>query len=371
MKKITGQFPISTSYDFNKIAPASKICFLDIETTGLSSGNSFLYLIGLVRICDDSFETLQLFAESHEDEPLLLTELSDYLKDYTHIIHFNGNTFDIPYLKAKYEQHGIPSPFNDLSGIDLYKRIRSFKKLLKLPDLKQKTIEALLDTGRVDEYSGGELIKVYENYLLNPNEEDLSLLLLHNREDILGLTRISIFMELTDIIETPQAVRKVVLNTYEDYYGVAKKELLITLKLSSDFPSDLSCREGDFYMNIEGDLLHISVPVLEDELKYFYANYKDYYYLPEEDAAFHKSVASFVDPEHRVKCTKANCYTKRKSLFVPEFAPVVQPIFKKNYEDTIQYFELTDEIKKNRDAFSLYASNILSYIAYKTSSDKE
>ena len=34
----------------------------------------------------------------------------------------------------------------------------------------------------------------------------------------------------------------------------------------------------------EGTLI---IPIYEEELKYYYANFKDYYYLPTEDAAFY------------------------------------------------------------------------------------
>ena len=45
------------------------------------------------------------------------------------------------------------------------------------------------------------------------------------------------------------------------------------------------------------------VPLYEEEMKYFYSNYKNYYYLPDEDTAIHKSVASYVDKKYRVQAT--------------------------------------------------------------------
>ena len=41
----------------------------------------------------------------------------------------------------------------------------------------------------------------------------------------------------------------------------------------------------------------------------YYLDYKNYYYLPNEDMAVHKSVAVSVDRTHREKAAPENCYT--------------------------------------------------------------
>lgn len=64
------------------------------------------------------------------------------------------------------------------------------------------------------------------------------------------------------------------------------------------------------YFKGEGTEALLKVPIYEEELKYFYSNYHDYYYLPTEDVALHKSVAGFVDKAHRVNATAATCYTR-------------------------------------------------------------
>ena len=98
-------------------------------------------------------------------------------------------------------------------------------------------------------------------------------------------------------------------------------------------------------------------------MKYFYANYKNYYYLPTEDMAIHKSISSFVDKEYRQQANASNCYTRKLSLFLPQWEILVEPFFKREYKSTDLFFELTDEIKKNRDLFSKYASHILNFMA--------
>ena len=51
--------------------------------------------------------------------------------------------------------------------------------------------------------------------------------------------------------------------------------------------------------------------------KHFYPDYKDYFYLPFEDRAVHKSIGSCVDKDARVKTTASNCYTKTTAFSCP------------------------------------------------------
>ena len=98
-------------------------------------------------------------------------------------------------------------------------------------------------------------------------------------------------------------------------------------------------------------------------MKYFYASYQDYYYLPEEDTALHKSVATFVDKDHRTQATAATCYTRKQSSYLPQWDTVFEPLFRREYRSTDLFFELTDDMKRDRNAFNKYASHIISMLA--------
>ena len=100
----------------------------------------------------------------------------------------------------------------------------------------------------------------------------------------------------------------------------------------------------------EGTLI---IPIYEEELKYFYANYKDYYYLPTEDIAMHKSIASFVDREYREQAGASTCYTRKFSSYLPQWKILVEPFFKREYKSNELFFELTDEIKKTGSCFPI------------------
>ena len=98
-------------------------------------------------------------------------------------------------------------------------------------------------------------------------------------------------------------------------------------------------------------------------MKYFYSNYKDYYYLPDDDMAIHKSVAAYVDKNYKMKATAQNCYTRKYSCYLPEWDLLVQPFFKRDYKSKELFFELSEDIKTNRDLFSRYAEHILQMLA--------
>ena len=81
------------------------------------------------------------------------------------LIHFNADTFDIPYIQRLARQYRLPWDLSGVLSIDLYKKIRPYRELLGLPNCKLKTVEQYFGISREDRYSGGELIYVYEEYL--------------------------------------------------------------------------------------------------------------------------------------------------------------------------------------------------------------
>ena len=353
---------LTTNYPIEKIAPKEDVLFLDIETTGFTARSSYLYLIGCVYYKNNSFRLVQWFAEQYEEEERVLGAFFDFAKDFRVLIHYNGNHFDIPYLEQKATQYNIPSPLSKMEGIDLYRRVAPLKGFLKLPNLKQKTIEAYLGIEREDTFSGGELIGVYHDYVKQSSEFARDTLLLHNEDDIQGMVQILPILAYADFYQEGVRVTKVNANYYRDFNNDARAEIVMKLSLPVPFPVSASGCANGCYFTGNGTEASLKVPLLNGELKYFYANYKDYYYLPAEDTALHKSVSSFVDKEHRVQATAATCYTRKCSEYLPEWKPLFLPVFKPSYDSKETYFELTDDFKKDRDAFATYATHVLHMI---------
>lgn len=350
-------------YPLERIAPLEKILFLDIETTGFTAKNSYLYLIGAAYYANDCWYIKQWFADSYDDEKWLLKSFFSFAAAYTHLIHFNGNNFDLPYLLQKAEQHAMEYNFDSFEGIDLYRRISPYKSFLNIPNCKQKTMEKFLGIERKDRFDGGELITVYHNYVKQSTKYNNNELLLHNYEDMKGMLQLTSMLAYYDLFNEKPRAKQVQANSYKDYHGKDQHVLLMNLKLPTALPRPLSTFLNGCAFSGEGDEGRLKVTIYDEEMKYFYSNYKDYYYLPIEDTAIHKSVASFVDKDHRTQATAATCYTRKISSYLPEWDIFVEPFFKRDYNSKELFFELTDEIKKDRALFTEYAAYVLNKMA--------
>lgn len=363
------------------------IFFVDIETTGLSPKNSDIYLIGVAYYDRHNWHICQFFAENSSQEEEVLKAFSTFISSFKIAIHFNGDRFDIPFIRNKLEKYGLEDPFEKMSSLDIYKEIKDYKRQLGLMDCKQKTIELYLGIMREDKYDGGKLIPIYKKYTESKDSDLLKLLMLHNFEDVKGMFELlpmlrykAFFLSFSNMPDVsirtdaeipsseevldllPLRARKVQANYYDDIDGQQKTEVYMKLSLRFKLPSSLSGNLDGCYFKIEGDEAVLRVPLYETELKYFYSNYKDYYYLPKEDTAIHKSIASFVDKDFREKATAENCYTKKKGQYLREWDLCFSPFFKKNYGDKEFFFDLNDNMKQSRFAMSLYACHVIAHV---------
>ncbi len=347
------------NYPIDTLANPEQILFLDIETTGFTARSSYLYLIGCAYYREDSWQLVQWFAEDYSQEADILTAFFEFAKDFSFLVHFNGNNFDLPFLLQKCNQLELSYDFSGKDGLDIYRRINPYKYFLKLSNCKQKTIEQFLGIQREDAFSGGELIGIYHDYVKMPSEFSQKALLLHNADDIRGMLNCMTILTYHDLLSNPVKVKKVQANSYRDLSGNKHRELLITITLEEALPRPISYYANGCYFKGEEHTGTIKVPIIEEEMKYFYSNYRDYYYLPDEDVALHKSVAGFVDKEHRTQATAATCYTRKYSEYLPQWSDVITPVFLRDYHSKEYFFELTEELKQNRNAFSIYARHIL------------
>lgn len=363
------------------------IFFVDIETTGLSPKNSDIYLIGVAYYDKGNWHICQFFAENSSQEEEVLKAFSAFISSFKIAIHFNGDRFDIPFIRNKLEKYGLKDPFEEMSSLDIYKEIKDYKRQLGLMDCKQKTIELYLGIMREDKYDGGKLIPIYKKYTESKDSEFLKLLMLHNFEDVKGMFELlpmlrykAFFLSFSNMPDVsirtdaeipsseevlallPLRAKKVQANYYDDIDGKQKTEVYMKLALRFKLPSSLSGNLDGCYFKIEGDEAILRVPLYETELKYFYSNYKDYFYLPKEDMAIHKSIASFVDKDFREKATPENCYTKKAGQYLREWDLCFSPFFKKNYGDKEFFFDLNDNMKQSRFAMSLYACHVVAHV---------
>ena len=350
----------SPAYPIEKLGKKEEILFVDIETTGLSPSSASIYLMGCCYFEKGEWMIRQWLCEHTEEEKELLEAFLAHLSSFHTLIHFNGNQFDLPFIKKRAEHHNLPLSFDNMTGIDIYKRVFPYRHFLRLTNCKQKTLEEFLSIHREDKYSGGELINVFKSFCKTGDKEALSLLLQHNKDDVYGMIRLLPILSYVDFFNEKLIVRKVESNTTKDAFGKPQKEILIYFTLKTELPKPISCHGNDCYFSGRKNEGMIKVPVFTEEMKFFYSDYKNYYYLPNEDMAIHKSVSTYVDPAFREKATAATCYTRKTGEYLPQWELLFEPFFKREYQTSSLFFELTDDFKENRDAFSQYASHILS-----------
>lgn len=147
---------------------------------------------------------------------------------------------------------------------------------------------------------------MHEKFFHNPESlEKKKRLLFHNEDDLIGTIVCALLLAYTTYKPMCPSVQ------------TTKHSVLFTDTLEKKVPANLSFQKGDISFSFEEKSLSIEVPLWEGTLYHFFADYKNYYYLPKEDMAIHKSVGCFVEPAYRQKATAANCYIKKAGKFLP------------------------------------------------------
>lgn len=364
MKTWQNEIPFHSDNSITEHFFTESSVFFDIETTGFSPLHTKVYLIGCAARKGNVICTTQFFAENPSEEKLILNAFASLLTHYNTLITFNGIGFDIPYLQERFKYHKLPDPFLGFQYLDIFKLLSKYKHILKLENMKQKTIEHFLGISRKDLYSGGELINVYDNYVKEPSEDALTLLRLHNYEDVTGMTDLLPILSYIQLFEGNFEVTALEKISYTEYEGTHSLELHITLNTAFPLPKRFSFGFGDIYLTGFLNQAKLKIKIYQGELKYFYSNYKDYYYLPEEDRAIHKSVAFYVDKNYRTRAKAATCYSKKTGCFLPQYSEIFEPYFKLEYHDKLSYFEMTEDFTDSPEAQRNYCIHLLHHLLH-------
>lgn len=281
--------------------PAKELLLFDIETTGLSRERSQIYLIGCAYVEASQLIICQWMAQGKGEEPDILKSFAALAQNYSYIIHYNGKRFDIPFVEHRLLKHQLPSIFAQKASLDVYLEMNPCKALLKLDHMRQPDLEAFLNTGSSRQHcDGGLCIPLYQKYTRHPTQELAATLLGHNQEDLEGLWAISSLLTYCELLKGHF--------TFIDAQ-ILEEHFQCRLSLSWPVPRTISyCRE-ECYLTAREHILTLRIALNRRNLKKHYENYKDYYYLPGEDMAVHKSLSSYLDASLRIPATEKNCYT--------------------------------------------------------------
>ncbi len=366
----------------NKVFPEKTIpektdsfLFFDIETTGFSKDNTILYLIGCGYFIENGFQFIQWFNDDGTSEEEILLAFHDILKQKDwQLVTFNGNSFDIPYLKRHYELNELPCDIESFPSLDFYQFLKPFQSLFQMTHGKQKDWEHFLELYREDIYDGGQLIAVYKEYLMNKEEALLHNLLLHNEEDLLGMKYLLPLFSYRMLLSKNLSLIKVSPGEILFEKGTGSIAMSCKLPLALPKPLNFSTSVGSISTDkIDSSILIISLPYIEETLKHFFKDYRNYYYLPEEDRAVHKSVGCYVERKYRRAAKASTCYIKKAGIFLP--IPKTQkhygiqierypyqdsfPLYKREFKSPRSFAEFDNLFSDKNESLAVYLRDVI------------
>lgn len=353
--------------------PEAVPCFFDIETTGLGMG-CLVYLIGSVMPSPagkGQYIFRQWFSEGPSEEDKLLQAFADSLPDNCLLLHYNGTTFDLPFLTNRCRILELPITWPKQS-FDLYSALRRMKTLFALSSSRQKDVEALAGYNREDPYDGGELIRFYSSYVglakydrekAEPFYNDL---VRHNREDLLGLVTLCRLFRCFDIFAGDIIDAEIA--------GLGAESVTLSVETASPWPAGRDCslplatvltlpeRLQSLVLSVSSDpdgRLLIEIPVLTEPAKHYYGNYRDYYYLPLEGRVIHKSIAQHMDRNYCRRATREEAFDWFRGELLPQCGEIFTPSFAYRAKDPCLLFPLR-ELPKHPELLRSYVTGLLS-----------
>lgn len=337
--------------------------FFDIETTGFSPASSSLFLAGALYQNGGKWVLTQFLAESCGEEALVLQAFLALASRFNTLVHFNGNTFDLPYLTKKAAQYRLSHTLGQCGSLDLYQKFRPIGKLFCLERMNQISLEAFLHWQRTDRLTGKHMVTLFCQYAACGDSGIQKLLLLHNHDDMLGMTKL---LEMASYLALFSGdfsrIEETRCHTKED----GASYFQVSFSLSRPVPRPVSTR--DLYaLSVCGQNASLTVPVCEGCLYHFFADYKNYYYLPLEDQAIHKSVAGYVDRAYRVPARASNCYIKKSGRFLPQPEEIFSPTFLHAFKDATLYFEFTEDFSADPEKLRQYVCSVMRSCVFRVS----
>lgn len=235
----------------------------DIETTGLSPKFCKVILIGILFNHNNQTIIKQFFAKSEESEYELLNSFINEIKNFEKHITFNGTTFDIPFLNARFIKHNIDFKLETNDDIDILKFIKPFKKKLSLTDCKLKTVEKYLGIYREDTISGKESVELYKEFASNQNNDLKEVILLHNYEDIYYLGKMfrikKVLAEKLDTIEISTDTLSVTLVPLQ--FKTQNNKMLMKYSILSGSYVPINIYHDNYTIVSENDYLYLDFVV--------------------------------------------------------------------------------------------------------------
>ena len=160
------------------------VAYVDIETTGLSSQNSEITVIGIGLSPGKHLEVIQLV-----EEDVTRVKLLRVLKGVGALYTYNGDSFDLPFIRAHL-------------GVDLAERFEHQDLKFNCWDRGLygglKAVERKLGIRRKLPLEGADAVRLWEEYKQHGDNKALQTLLAYNQEDIVNLRALRVKLGLRE-----------------------------------------------------------------------------------------------------------------------------------------------------------------------------
>jgi len=170
-----------------------KLLFLDTETTGLGVGTGNVpFMIGFGYYADGAFVVEQTLIRHPGEERAMLAYLLGHLQGKTHLVTYNGRTFDWPVLANRFILNGWRRSGEEPGHLDFLPPSRALWKNT-LPSCRLGTVEEeRLGIHRGDDVAGALAPSLYFQFLSDGDPVHLHGVYKHNEKDILTLASLSV-----------------------------------------------------------------------------------------------------------------------------------------------------------------------------------
>ena len=174
----------------------AEIVYLDTETTSLATASgTYTFLIGLGRLDGERMVVDQYFMEDYADERAMVEVVDAALAGAGALVTYNGRTFDVPLLTARWilQRRRLRPP--DLH-LDLLHYARRLWRL-RLPGCSLSDVEThILGVRRLSDVDGSWVPRIYFDFMRGVRPERIVPVFDHHAQDILSLLALTSVMTL-------------------------------------------------------------------------------------------------------------------------------------------------------------------------------
>lgn len=171
----------------------ANLLFLDLETTGLGVGaGNVPFMIGLAYMQENEFVVEQMLIRHHAEERAMIAYLCGLLPSFTHLVTYNGRTFDWPVLYNRFIMNGFREFQWEPQHIDLLHPSRAVWRNTLTSCKLSHVEEERLGITRDDDVPGSMAPAIYFQYLADGDPGPLLGVFKHNEIDMLSLAALAI-----------------------------------------------------------------------------------------------------------------------------------------------------------------------------------